>query len=238
MGKLGLFFKSMFSEWVSGLTGPASILFAVVSLWATSPAQRFLYGSMAGLLLFVSAYRIWARENEQKKAAEAEIESLKQRYFDERPQLGLEINGPQGPTAWRNATSRDACWFWLQQLSGRIARSVRFDPIPSKNGRFTFNFDEVPFLEPSPRRTSLIYRIREVGVPRLSAHDLEKIGDIEAQMLALFLDDSPPEQIELRYELIVRFRDRLDEERSHTFNLVFDKATSRFLPNTEGTTAA
>jgi hypothetical protein len=160
---------------------------------------------------------------------------MEKKYFDERPQLGLEIDGPKGPNAWRDARSSDACWFWLQYLSGRNARSIRFDPIPSKRGRFALRFDPVPFLDP-PRRTSLTYRIQEVGVPPLTAHDMDKIGDIQAKMLGLFLDDSPLELIELHYVLTVRFKDREDEERTHTFHLVFDKRTFAFWPDTEAET--
>jgi hypothetical protein len=232
MARVRRFFKSMFSELGSGLSGPASVPFAIASLWVSSPIQRFLYGALAGILLLVSSYRIWAKQEARAHEAESELASLKQRYLDECPQLGLEIAGPQGPTAWRNATTRDACWFWLQHLSGRTARSIRFDPIPSKGRRFTLYFDDLPFLEPSPRRTSLTWHVREVGVPRLSAHDWEKIGDIEGQLLGMLLDDSPPGMIEIHYKLTVRFKD-VDEERMHHFSLVFDKTTFMFLPNTE-----
>jgi hypothetical protein len=65
----------------------------------------------------------------------------------------------------------------------------------------------------------------------LSAHDLEKIGNIEGQMLRLFLDDSPSELIELHYTLAAHFKDG-EEERSQSFRLTFDKGRFRFLANT------
>lgn len=237
MGRIGLFFKSMFSEWVSGLTGPYSIPFAVASRWASSPVQRVLCGSLAGILLLVSAYRIWAKQNDRAEKAEAGLADLSHKYFDERPQLGLEIEGPQGPTAWQTATSRDECRFWIQQLSGRTARLIRFEPIPSKGGGFTLHFDALPFLERSPHRTLLTYHVLKVGVPRLGAHDMERIGDTEAQMLGLFLNDGSPELVELRYALTARFKDNGDE-RTHNFSLAFDKTMFRFLTNTEEVTAA
>lgn len=172
------------------------------------------------------AFQAWNKERE------ARVE-LERRYFDERPELVLEIISPQGPAAWRERATRDICWFWMQQLSGRAAKSVRFDSIPSINGRFALDFDAVSFVERSPRRTALIYHIQEVGCPTLSGHDLDEIGDIEGQLLGMFLDDSPPELISLNYRLIVRFKDREDEERTKTFRLVFDKHRFAFLPNTE-----
>lgn len=186
----------------------------------------------AVVCLFIACFLAWREELIRAEDAKSQVEEVRHKYLDERPQLGLEILGPQGPTAWQNAKARDACWFWLQQLSGRTARSIRFDPIPSKRGRFTLHFDEVPFLEPPPRRTPLTYHVREVGVFPPSAHDMEKIGDIEGKMLGQFLDDSPPELIELRYILISRFRDRENEERTRNFNIVFNKSTLAFLPNT------
>lgn len=181
----------------------------------------------------VSAILAWAIEYKGKQRLQLELADTQKKYFDERPQMGLEIHGPKGPTAWRDAISKDACWFWLQNLSGRNPRSIRFDPILSKGRRFTLHFDDVPFLELSPRRASLIYHVLQAGSPPISAHDLEKIGDIEAKMLGLFLDDSPPELLELHYVLTARFKDKEDEERTRSFNVVFDKNTFCFLPNTD-----
>jgi hypothetical protein len=71
MGRVRLFFESMFSELGSGLTGVASIPFTVAALWVSNHVQRVLYGSLAGGLLLFSAYRIWLKEHlelEEEKA--------------------------------------------------------------------------------------------------------------------------------------------------------------------------
>ncbi len=82
MGSVRLFFRSMFSELVSGLTGAASVPFTVAALWVSSHAQRVLYGSLAGVLLLVSAYRIWLKER-------SELE--KERAKNQKPSLHGEI---------------------------------------------------------------------------------------------------------------------------------------------------
>jgi hypothetical protein len=205
-------------------------IFTIISFWSalsSNGSRVVLWGTAiaAALLFFAAAFSAWAKENERRLAIE-------EKYSDETPVIGLEILSAQGPSAWRAARGRDACWFWLQHLGGRIPRSIRFDPIESLNRRFTLEFDAVPFLDP-PRRTALAYRIQQQGFKPLSAHDMEKIGDVEGQMLACFLDDSPIELIELRYILRARFKDKGDEERTRDFNVVFDKGRAAFLPNTD-----
>jgi hypothetical protein len=233
MGRFRRFLAAMFSELGSGLSGPASVPFAVASLWVSSHLQRLIYGSLAGILFLFSAYRIWATQEEKTSNLELQLATLKKTHFDTRPQLGLELEGAKGPTAWQNAIGGDAaCRFWLQQLGGRTATSIRFDPLLSKGGRFTLNFDAVPFVESSPRHTALRYYITEVGFPRLSAHDLEKTGDMEGTLLKSFLDDSPPELDKLEYTLTARFRDN-GEELFRQFRAVFDRTRYMFLADTE-----
>jgi hypothetical protein len=62
MGKVKLFFKSMFSEWGSGLSGPPSIPLAILALYTSVPALRIAYGTGAVILGFFSAYRVWRGE--------------------------------------------------------------------------------------------------------------------------------------------------------------------------------
>ncbi len=75
MRKLRKFFRSMFSEWGSGLSGPSSIPFAVLALFASGSLQKACYASLAGILCFFSAYRIWDKEYER-----AETEKEKNQF--------------------------------------------------------------------------------------------------------------------------------------------------------------
>lgn len=199
--------------------------------WGTPSKGVYLAILITGLA--ISMFHAWRSEHSALCISQSEKSALQAAYFNECPRLGLEILGPKGPSAWRDALGREACWFWLQHLEGRTPRSLRFDSIPSKCGRFTLDFEAVPYLEPAPQRTALIYHIREVGRPALNAHDMDRIGNIEAKMLGKFLDDSPPELLELHYVLTARFKDKANEELTRDFNIVFDKRTFAFLPNTD-----
>jgi hypothetical protein len=218
----------------AGVLGGGSVMLSIICFgitFAEHVRDHSVLASVFGFLTIIffcfGAFQAWSKERD----ARLEIE---RKYFDESPQIGLELLSAKGPTAWRNATTGiDACSFWLLQLGGRTATSIRFDPIRSKGARFTLNFDAVPFLEPSPRRTALTYHVGEVGFPRLSAHDLEKTGDMEGTLLKSFLDDSAPELDKLQYALTARYRDKGGEECTRSFNLVFDRSTYSFQANTD-----
>jgi hypothetical protein len=67
---VGKFFRAMFSELGSGLSGPASVPLAIAALGVSNPVQKFLYGSLTAVLWFFSAYRIWFKEYQR---AETEL---------------------------------------------------------------------------------------------------------------------------------------------------------------------
>jgi len=144
------FFGIMFSEWGSGLSGPASVPFAVFALFATGAAQKSAYGILAIILGFFSAYRIWGKENEKREKAEDEIASLKQKYFDERPLIGIEIHSLEGPKMWRGHPV--PVTFSLHHLSGRVPTAIHFEPISSLLGNFSLQFEPVPHAEKHPAR--------------------------------------------------------------------------------------
>jgi hypothetical protein len=60
--KLGKFFKAMFTEWGSGLSGGASVPLTVLALYNSGSLLRILYGILAALVGFYSAYSVWSRE--------------------------------------------------------------------------------------------------------------------------------------------------------------------------------
>ncbi len=244
MGKFFKFCGSVWNHWEARFGSTFAVILAVAQYAVLAFADPkkvpgwvkdfppYLWLSVGVVLLFWACYVAWNDEHGRVLVVEDEKRKLQEKYFDERPLLGLAIHGPKGPQAWRNAAdSSNSCWFWLQQLSGRRATAICFDPILSKKGTFTLHFDAVPFLDP-PRPASLQYHIQQNGVQPLSAHDLEAIGDIEFALLRHFLGDSASEMIELRYVLTARFKDRENEELTQVFNLVFDKTTFSFLPNT------
>jgi hypothetical protein len=228
MGRVGQFFRAMFSEWWSGLSGPSSVPFAVASLWVSSPVQRVLYGSLAVILLLFSAYRIWSKQRDWTDKAESELLNLKKKYLDDQPKFGMDILSTEGMKQWME--TGDPVQFHLQHLGGRMATGIRFDPILSKMGKFSLQFDSLPHLHLSVRNM-LIYEIQDVGAPTLGYRDRDKIGNVSKEMLRLFLLDSPKGAGELDYPLIARYSDN-DEERTHTFHLRFDPHRFKFARNT------
>ena len=235
MGRPGKFFSIMFSEWASGLSGPASVPFAVLALFATGAVLKFAYGLLAIMLGFFSAYRIWLKENDETEIARREVAELKAKYFDERPVLGLNIVGSVGPKQWKDAAaSRNTpIHLSIQNLSGRVATSIHFKPILSKLGKFSLHFDSLAHIKPQMPPTSLTLEIQEEGYSRVNARDRDTIGNIDATLLGYFLDDRDRNngpQIEV-YELIATFRDGA-EQRSQPFYLKFDWERYCFQRNT------
>ena len=111
-----------------------------------------------------------------------------------------------------------------------MATDIRFDPVMSKLGKFSLQFDSLPHLHPSVRNT-LIYEIQDVGAHSLGYRDRDKIGNVSKEMLRIFLLDSEKCAGEQDYTLTAHYRDN-DEERTHTFHLRFDPHRFKFARNT------
>jgi len=230
MGRLSKFFGIMFSEWGTGLSGPASIPFAIFALFVVGATQKFAYGLLAIILGFFSAYRVWMKENDQTEAARSELENIKKKYFDGRPQLSFQAHSDVGPKAWEENPS--PVTFTIHHLSGRVPTSIYFDPVFSKNGNFSLQFESLPHISSTPGFEGVGFEVNEIGVPPLTAANRETIHRYGKIMLRdRFLADNPPELVELDYELKVHFKDKEDVW-DQSFNLIFDKARFRFLIGT------
>jgi len=155
------------------------------------------------------------------------LRELEQKYFDERPLIGIEASSVEGIQTWRNHPSPVA--FSIHHLSGRVPTAIQFDPILSLSGNFVLYFDSIPHIEKHGR--GIEFRVERVGDPHYSAHDLELFKNIQADMLRHFLNDSPAGQSELKYRLVAHFKDR-GEDRNQRFNLIFNTERFLFLPNT------
>jgi hypothetical protein len=80
--KVGKFFAAMFSERGSALSGPASVPLAIAALYVSGTLLKLIYGTLAVLLGFISAYSIWLREYER---AEREV------ALNTRPEIKVEV---------------------------------------------------------------------------------------------------------------------------------------------------
>jgi hypothetical protein len=197
--------------------------FAVFALYASQASQKIAYGLLAVLLGFYSAYRIWSQEHEKGESALRELEDLKKKYVDERPVLGLSIVSAMGPQEWNDAKAagNSPVHFSLEHLSGRPATSIHFKPVHSKLGRFALEFDSLAYVKTV--RAAMNFYVHELAFPRISALGRDKIGNIDAQMLGVFLDDRDRNLGSLldSFELTVTFTDG-EEIREQAFDLRFD----------------
>jgi len=224
MAKLKLFFGSMFSEWGTRLSGPASVPFTILALWVSSPVQKVAYGLLAVVLGFFTAFTVWLKEHNEKiagiaeKTAQNEIlarkcRELEKEYHDERPILGLEV-----------IRSSNIAEFSLRHLSGRPAQNVCIDPVRSLAGKQLLKFRALAFVAPSSVKKILQFDVLEgesdVPTDPRILQSLEMSG-----MLDIFLADKLSEVHAPRYEMTLRFKDR-DEERTQTFRVTFDLKTA------------
>jgi hypothetical protein len=56
------FFRSMFSRWLTALSGPLSVLPAFLSVYASSNFARIVYGGLALAGLLITSYGLWRNE--------------------------------------------------------------------------------------------------------------------------------------------------------------------------------
>jgi hypothetical protein len=145
------------------------------------------------------------------------------------PKLGVNIEGIDGRRAWMEHAFPVV--FTIKHLAGRLPTSIRFEPIPSKQGKFSLCFAALPHVEQPPQRTTIRFEVLEVGVPPLNARDRETIKTTEKDMLMLFLDDSPNDWIELDYPVVTHFKDG-EDSLDYTFHLRFNMVRYGFAEDT------
>jgi hypothetical protein len=198
-------------------------------LWVSGPIQKVAYALTAIILGGVSAYRIWAREHDEKLTEINKRNEMERKYFDEQPKLGFDVHSDEGPRRW--ALNHAPVVFTLTHLGGRIPTNIRFDPILSQKGKFTLQLDPLAHVKPSHAEPAA-FDILENGVPSLSAVDREAQSNyMRKEMLELFLLDSEEFSGNLEYRVVINFTDR-DEQRRQEFLLTFETNRYRFSPNT------
>jgi len=195
--------------------------------WWSAPSKS-VYVALLIAGLTISMFQAWRTERINADQAHDEARRMENKYFDERPKLGLDILSPEGMKDWQERGP--GAQIYLRHLGGRIATSVRFDPLISKMGKYCLLFDPLPHIDPQVRN-SLIYDVQNVGASSLGYQDRDKIGDISKEPLRLFVLDSPSEPICVEYTLRIHYKDN-DEKRSHQFHLRFDQHRFRFCRDT------
>jgi hypothetical protein len=161
--------------------------------------------------------------------SDARIAELTKKYFNDRPRLGLNVHSVQGDTKWR--TTGVPVAFTIQHLGGRVPTSIRFDPIPSTLGKFLLRFDALPHADPGSHPTGINFEVLETGARKLSPKDWATTQQYQGELLRLFVLDGPQVLNQAKYTLVAHFKDG-DDEREHSFHLVFDSHRFCFLENT------
>jgi hypothetical protein len=223
------FFRAVGKHWWALMS---CALFTVLGLYILSQNKSNAWAvnatfALAAFCLLGACFLAWRDENNQAAQAKKELSDLLKKHFSERPLLGVEAHSVEGPKTWRETAV--PVTFSIHLLSGRVPTSICFASVPSLRGKFSLRFDAIPHAEKHPK--GMAYRVHEEGVPLMNAHDAEKLRYVDKEMFLLFLDDSPPELLQLEYILVANFKDG-DEELSQKFKLTFDKTTYRFLQNT------
>lgn len=70
------FFKAIYGEWGSGVTGSLSAPFAVAALVTTSQWLRYSFGAFALTLVIASVYQVWRREHRALEDVSAKFKGL------------------------------------------------------------------------------------------------------------------------------------------------------------------
>jgi len=191
MWKLRLFLKSMFSEPGSGISGPASVPFTFLALFATNPIQKIAYAGLALLLAGFSAYRIWLTEHNRADAAETKIEQL-------RPSITFRATGER-MGRWGLMEPGDI--FTLTHLGGEAAQYVQIEPIESANGKkLCVAFNQIDLLDNTIREAHPRYDIYIAGCK----WDKDKVGNMG---YLLFKQDAEAMSLStVNYPILIRFR--------------------------------
>jgi hypothetical protein len=131
------FFKAMFSELGSGMSGALSVPFTIAALWSSSVTQRWLYLCLAFVCVYVSAYRIWAGEHAERVKAERVRDEVLDK---DRPEVFALLNF--GPRAGNNGEETRVT---LSNKGARCAQNVKTATVALESR--TFSFSELQFLE-------------------------------------------------------------------------------------------
>jgi len=217
--------------WGDHIAGPVLAVIAIASVvgaaWVKSDPSlaaklvvctAWVTGAATVFLMFVAQYDAW-------KKLDGEL----QKYAADYPRIGLNVVSFFGMKDWNEqaANKNTPVHFSLQHLSGRIPTDVRFDPIPSKRGKWFLCFGSLPYVNP-PVQKSMAYEVMdESNRYQSKVHGYLGWGEL----LLHFVQDTSPEPEQDEYTLTVRYKDG-EEERSQEFKLLFDKARFGFLPNT------
>ena len=217
LGESGLFFADMFRHMVGKLTGVLSVVLGLAPVifpsWFSGDSgilhNRWLWECSGALAFFLASRSAWKEQHDSAKAERAAKEAIEQKYFDERPVLGLTIH-----------YSDDTADFRVEHLSGRPAANITADPILSLDGSIKLHFF------PSPHLTGRTYEylswdIEQVHIPNAYPTSSSLWKKLGARGMLSFFTEAHPTGQEASYVMTIRFLDR-SAERTQSFRIGFD----------------
>jgi hypothetical protein len=230
MKELWPFIEAVGRHWWALMSCAIFTGLGVFIAWGNKSNMWAVEASIAAAVIcvFIACYLAWRDERKGVLKSEAERNKIQKMYEDQRPILGLNLVGTEGMKAWMETNI--PVHFAIQHLSGRVATSVRFDPIISKLGKYALQFDAIAHVDP-PVQKVMTYDVQDVGHISLGYRDRDRIGNINSELLRHFVLDSPEEENDWEYPLVAHFKD-VNEEQSQIFHLRFDRRRFRFLRNT------
>lgn len=131
--------------WVGGSATAGMVGFGQSVGWWNPNKRYYIWLIVFGFL--VSMFQAWHSENISKKDAEKKTKAIEKKIDDGRPRISLKAtDNEESAQFWKGGNVSFA--FWVENFGERVARSVRFSPIPSKDGKLTLQLDELPLLNP------------------------------------------------------------------------------------------
>jgi hypothetical protein len=132
MSSIGAFFRSMFTEWASALTGGLSIPLTLGAFYVSGHTQKLCFAGLAGLLGFYAAYEVFRKEHERALLAEAKVDN-------QNPKLSLQIDG--ATWEYNEEASETKIWLSLSVGNGGGPSIVK-----DWNGVYVTNSQELPMI--------------------------------------------------------------------------------------------
>jgi hypothetical protein len=228
--RFGRFLIAVAKHWWALMSCAIFTGIGIYAAWANKTNEWAIRASFtaAALCIFIACYLAWRDQHNELLESEQMVQDLRKKYENEQPRLGLNVQSTEGPKSWTQ--SLHPVKFSLKHLSGRVPTNIRFDPIPSKLGKFYIQFTPLAFAK-TPNNETLSFEIVEKGAHTFNAADWEKLLSIDKEMLELFLHDCQSFTGDLNFPVVVHFDD-LSAAEEQLFCLTFETNKYRFSQDT------
>jgi hypothetical protein len=152
---VGNFLRSFWGQWLTRMSGPLTVPFAVLALYTSQTGPKLLFAAMAILCGLVSAYGVWAAERKARINLEKRIDELE--WPSNRPRISFlewgNVELQYLPTNHHPAMVGQK-GFYLSN-DGDVALEVRIDAFLIGDTRATSKI--IPRIEGHSRGFALIW---------------------------------------------------------------------------------